>query len=280
MGIIDFRVRPLVSGYRNLRDNGTAHKFLTAFRLDTPLSVATGSMEDLLREMDASGIELSVVPGRQSPNTFVPNEALLELAQRYPGRFEIFPLFNPAFPEESLREVKDLVINGPCKGVSMEPGFGNTLLFDSEEYMPLYSLLNEYSVPLMATFSGSITPAMDASLPGRFQSVAKRFPNIPMIAGHGGWPWLREMFCAAFFTANIYLVPDLYSVRCPGQDDVRLAAEYMLRDRMLFGSSYPLVPMDAAVKNVEDWQLSPDSSRAFLYENARKLLAWKQANQI
>ena len=83
--------------------------------------------------------------------------------------------------------------------------------------------------------------------------MAKRFPNIPMIAGHGGWPWLREMFCAAFFTANIYLVPDLYSVRCPGQDDVRLAAEYMLRDRMLFGSSYPLVPMDAAVKNVEDW---------------------------
>lgn len=278
MGIVDFRVRPLVSGYINLRDNGTTAKFLTAFRHETPVSVTTGSMEELLREMDASNIEISVVPGRQSPKTFVPNTELLELANRYPGRFEIFPLFNPAFPEESLQEMKELVISGPCKGVSIEPGFGNTLLFDSDAYMPLYELLNEFSVPLMATFSGSITPTMDASLPGRFQAIAKQLPNIKMIAGHGGWPWLREMFCAAFFTPNIYLVPDLYSIRCPGQDDVRLAVEYMLRDRMLFGSSYPLVPMDAAVKNVRDWNLSADSSRAFLEENAKKLLDWKHAN--
>lgn len=202
MGIVDFRVRPLVSGYCNLRDNGTVDKFLTAFRQETPLSVSTGSIEDLLREMDASGIELSVVPGRQSPRTFVPNEELMKLADRYPGRFEIFPLFNPAFPEESLKEIKDLVISGPCKGVSIEPGFGNTLLFDSQAYMPLYALLNEYSVPLMATFSGSITPTMDASLPGRFQAVAKQFPNIPMIGG------ARRLALAAGNVLRRFLYPE------------------------------------------------------------------------
>lgn len=68
--------------------------------------------------------------------------------------------------------------------------------------MPLYALLNEYSVPLMATFSGSITPTMDASLPGRFQAVAKQFPNIPMIGG------ARRLALAAGNVLRRFLYPE------------------------------------------------------------------------
>lgn len=272
MGIIDFRVRPLYGGYEVLADNGTMERFLKAFRCEISPSMREKSVEALLKEMDEADVEQAVVPGRQSENTFVSNGKLVELSDRYPGRFTVFPLYNPLHPEESLKEVKDYVLHGPCRGISIEPGFGNSLFFDSPEYRPLYEFMNEYSLPLLTTFSGSISRLIDASLPEKFHFVAKEYPRITMIAGHGGWPWFRELCCMAFFTPNIYLVPDLYSVHCPGEEDVRLAAEYILRDKILFGSSYPLLPMKDAVDHVRGWNLPEDSLNAVFGGNAEKIL--------
>lgn len=272
VGVIDFRVRPLWGGYRALADNGTADRFLWAFRCEKPTSVAQNSVELLLREMDEAGVELAVVPGRQSAATFVANEELMELTRRWPDRFSVFPLFDPLQPEESLEEIKALTLHGPCRGVSIEPGFGNTLRFDAEEYQGLYAFLEERGLPLLSTFSGSITPVIDGTLPGRFHAMARKYPHIPMVAGHGGWPWFQQLCSMAFFTPNIYLVPDLYSVRCPGWEDVRLAADNMLRDRVLFGSSYPLVPVKDAVENARSWELQEDSRRLFFHDNAAALL--------
>jgi len=272
MGIIDFRVRPLYGGYRALADNGTAERFLTAFRCEPSPSILQRSMELLVREMDEAGVELAVVPGRASPATRVTNEELMEVAQKWPGRFFIFPLYDPMGGEESLEQVKDLVLHGGCRGVSIEPGMGNSLRFDSEAYQPLYRWMNERGTPLLTTFSGSITPVIDQTLPSRFHAMARRYPDMAFIAGHAGWPWLRELFSMAFFTGNIYLLPDLYSFNCPGEEDVRLAADNILRDRMLFGSSYPLLTVGGAVEHVKGWGLREDSQRLLFHDNGAKLL--------
>lgn len=280
MKCIDFRVRPLIDGYRAMVKNKTTETFLTAFRCQTPASVREQSVELLLREMDEAGVDLAVVPGRRSGLTKVSNEALVRLMEEYPERFSVFPLYDPERPRESLQEIVDLTQGGPCLGVSIEPGFGNSLCFDSEEYQPLYEYMNRYHLPLLATFSGSITPVLDASLPGRFQKVAKQYPGITMIAGHGGWPWFREMCCIAFFTSNVFLLPDLYSMHCPGEEDVRLAANYMLREKMLFGSSYPLLPLAEAVDHVRGWDLFTDSRELFLCKNAESILGAARKNKI
>lgn len=279
MKCIDFRIRPLVDGYRAMVANKTTEKFLNAFRCSPPASVKEQSVELLLREMDEAGVDLAVVPGRQSQMTNVSNEALVRLAERYPERFSVFPLFNPLKAQESLQEIIRLTKEGPCLGVSIEPGFGNDLCFDAVQYQPLYEYMNESHLPLLATFSGSIAPVLDASLPGCFQAVAKQYPNMPMIAGHGGWPWFREMCCVAFFTPNVFLLPDLYSMHCPGEEDIRLAANYMLRGKMLFGSSYPLLPVKEAVRHVEGWELFADSRDLFLYKNAENILNTARKNK-
>ncbi|MCC8060545.1 MAG: amidohydrolase family protein [Clostridiales bacterium] len=271
MKIIDFRIRPLWNGYQNFVINGTTEKFLTAFRYAKPQSVLECSVEQLLCEMDEAGISMAVIPVRQTVKTFVSNREMLELVKRYPDRFLLFPLYDPNTPEKSMDEIKELVAEG-CKGVSIEPGFGNQLLFDDEHYRPLYSYLNEHSLPLMATFSGSITPVLDPSLPSRFHKIAKEFPDITMIAGHGGWPWFREMCCMAFFTPNIYLVPDLYALRCPGWQDIQSAANTMLRDKILFGSSYPLTNIRELLNDIFALDLKSDSLQMLMYDNAARIL--------
>ena len=135
MKCIDFRVRPLVDGYRAMVKNKTTETFLKAFRCSSPASIQEQSIELLLREMDEAGVDLAVVPGRQSRVTNVSNEALVRLAEQYPERFAVFPLFNPEKPQESLQEIVELTQGGSCLGVSIEPGFGNALRFDAAQYM-------------------------------------------------------------------------------------------------------------------------------------------------
>ena len=169
MGIIDFRMRPLYGGYQAMEKNGTVDRFLSGLNCEKTASMKEKSLKLLVKEMDEAGVELAVVPGRQSKGTFISNEELFEIGRAYPGRFEIFPLYTPENPEESLKEIRTYIDTEGIKGVSIEPGFGNSLLFDDEAYEPLYQLLEEREMILMATFSGSITPVLDPSLPGRFQ---------------------------------------------------------------------------------------------------------------
>lgn len=276
MSVIDFRMRPLYKGYCSFVQNGTTKKFLNALHYQESPSIEQRSVELLIEEMDDAGIDLAVIPGRQTQNTFISNEELFELKEKYPGYFEIFPLYNPDHAVESLKEIRTLVEHGLIRGVSTEPGFGNRLRFDDEAYKPLYELLNHHELIWMTTFSGSITPVFDMSLPERFHSVAKAYPNMKAVAGHGGWPWVREMISIAFFTPNVYLAPDLYANRCPGETDYIIAAGGMLKDQFLFGSSYPLVPVREAVNHVKGWGLDPDTERNVLCHNAAEILGIRE----
>ena len=68
-------------------------------------------------------------------------------------------------------------------------------------------------------------------------------------------------------------------MHCPGEEDIRLAANYMLRGKMLFGSSYPLLPVKEAVRHVEGWELFADSRDLFLYKNAENILNTARKNK-
>lgn len=276
MGIIDFRMRPLYGGYLSMAEAGTTDKFLTGLRCQITPSIRECSIELLVKEMDEAGIEKAVIPGRQSPGTFVDNQELCDLAMQWPGRFIPFPLYDPLRPKESLEEVRRILMDGPGGGVTIEPGFGNTLRFDDPGYFPLYRWLEDNGIPLMLTFSGSITPTIDCTLPGRLDLVAQTHPNLKIVVGHAGWPWSKELICMGFFRRNIYLAPDLYSMASvPGSEDYRLAAAGMLQDRFLFGSSYPLVPLGEAVDNVRAWKLDPACEQRVLHDTAAELLSWK-----
>ena len=133
MGIIDFRMRPLYGGYLSMAEAGTTDKFLTGLRCQITPSIRECSIELLVKEMDEAGIEKAVIPGRQSPGTFVDNQELCDLAKQWPGRFIPFPLYDPLRPKESLEEVRRILMDGPGGGVTIEPGFGNTLRFDDPD---------------------------------------------------------------------------------------------------------------------------------------------------
>lgn len=101
MGIIDFRMRPLYGRYQAMEKNGTVDRFLSGLNCEKTASMKEKSLKLLVKEMDEAGVELAVVPGRQSKGTFISNEELFEIGRAYPGRFEIFRFIRRKIPRKA-----------------------------------------------------------------------------------------------------------------------------------------------------------------------------------
>lgn len=85
---IDFRVRPPIPSYRNAEfynDIEDVSQRAARFGAEISPCAHTFSMEDLIREMDASGVEQAVVPIRKGCGG--DNEDLLHLFSEWPSRF-------------------------------------------------------------------------------------------------------------------------------------------------------------------------------------------------
>ncbi len=136
MGKIDFRVRPPYKTYLSTffegKDGGVGgqaglkdcrEKFLG---VSEGGSIETKSDEDLQEELQRAGVDLIVVPGRGGYN--VPNEEVLEYADKYPGKVIAFPFIDPIDGQKALDDIDKYVINGKGQGVALEPGISLTSL--------------------------------------------------------------------------------------------------------------------------------------------------------
>ena len=108
--IIDFRIRPPYKSFMNLGIIKGWQKGLepdprkmkpTGFERRFVPSVAEGSLELMVKEMDAAGITHGVIMGRRTNNPVygdADNADVYELAERYPGRFFGFGGIAPTSP--------------------------------------------------------------------------------------------------------------------------------------------------------------------------------------
>ena len=159
------------------------------------------------------------------------------------------------------------------RGIVMEPGLTKTPMFvEDERIFPLYERCQALGVPVMLMVGSNCGPGIEYSKPEHAERVAKAFPKLNIILSHGGWPWVTEAIHVAYRYKNVYLLPDLYQFNGPGSGEYLAAANYILRDQMLFGSAYPYVSLREAVDYFLEGRLRPVAQPAFLAGNARRIL--------
>lgn len=278
MAIIDFRVRPPFKNYLNFFANAEhLGSFAGQFGLPLAPSIKEKSEELFIKELDEAGIDIGVIPGRQLMG--VTNDELFEFADRYPGRFYIFPNINALDTEAALEAIDKYIVHGTGKGISIEPTFGPPEYvhdFDDKRAFPIYEKLQELGVPLMITYSAYVTQNIDDNYNLKLDLLAQAFPNLKIIVAHAGWPWFKETVAIAFRRKNVYLLPDIYANGVvPFSDDMRLAAKYLLQDQILFGTAYPIAPIVESTENAKKWDLTEEGREKFFHGNAEKLLGLK-----
>lgn len=276
MSIIDFRVRPPYGTYQNFVNSISAES-LGKYVFEYKGSLKTKAFDDFIKELDDTGIEKVVLQGRHGMGLYVENQELFDLVDKDPDRFIAFPFFDPLEGQKALDEIDTLIINGKGKGAALEPGLPEAgklgYKFDDPRVYPFYKKLEKNDIPILLTYSFLALEELDTDSPRQLDKVAKDFPNLKIVVAHAGWPWTLESIAIAFRRPNIFLSPDTYATRGPGAQDYITAAKTILKDKIIFGSSYSIIPIDQTVELIKnDWGLDEETLEKVLYKNAAKVL--------
>ncbi len=252
-GIIDFRLRPPLGGFLTtimFREKERTMARTRQLSLEPPSSLAELSVEKLLAEMDAAGVEMGVITGRNTGTGFgtVGNAEVAAIAARYPGRFVACGAVNPVDPK-ALGELDRIIGEWRMPAVAMEPAFApQPMRANDRRLYPIYACCADRALPVILTLSAFTGPDVGYCDPVDVDQVAHDFPTLKLVIAHACWPWVQPVLGVAFRRTNVYLAPDIYAINLPGRDDFALAARTYLQDRFLFASGYPFAPVGGALE--------------------------------
>jgi len=172
-------------------------------------------------------------------------------ADKFIGFLTVHP-HQPDVLEEIERSTQDLGL----RGIKLGPNYQN---FDplGPEAFAVYQRAEELGLPIL--FHQGTSPVQFADLdfahPRHMDRVAMAFPNLKVIMAHIGHPWQIDCIVVvrkhpnvyADISANFYRPWSYYNA-------FRLATEWGVLDKLLFGSDYPI----AAPKETMDalWRVN------------------------
>lgn len=276
--IIDFRSRPAFLAEFYGATPGTS-----GYETAKWLNRRTGSLKDdhfhasftldgYLEEIRQSGITQAVLVGRDTPGLVIRNERIAELTAGNPellGLGSVDPQTNGI--EVALAGVEHSIKVLSQKGINLEPGFGAPALHaDDPVFWPIYEVCQALEVPV-CLMSGPTTPNLTYNDPAAVGRVARAFPKLSIVCYHGFWPRVNEMIGVAFRYENVYLCPDMY-LFAPGSTAYVEAANGVLQEQFLFGTSYPFRAMRQTVEDFVRLGWKDGVLEKVLYGNARRLL--------
>lgn len=237
--------------------------------------------EDFLAMMDAAGVDIAVLHGEDQETTFdkrIPNEIVAGLVAEYPERFLGFAGVDPHKGREAVEELERWVAGEGFRGAMISP-WEHLLFSDDERYWPVYEKCVELDIPIWIHASVNFSPQipLEYGHPLRLDRVAVRYPELKIIAGHAGWPWVLEMVAVAWRHRNVYMDISGVRQRYMGMPDTGWGplihyGNSVLQDRILFGTAWPLLALDRAVEDVRGLPLKDEVRAKWLGENARRLL--------
>lgn len=254
---------------------------LYSFDEETAGLISSFETEHFLAMMDAAGVDLVVLHGEDQETTFskkIPNEIVADIVERYPERFLGFAGVDPHKGDAAVEELDHAVKEMGLVGAMISP-WEHLLFSDDERYYPVYEKCVELDIPIWIHASVNFSPQipLEYGHPLKLDRVAVRYPDLKIIAGHAGWPWVTEMMAVAWRHKNVYM--DISGIRQKymgmpntGWGPLIHYGNSVLQDKVLFGTAWPLLPLDQAVEDVKALPLKEEVKVKWLGENARRLL--------
>jgi len=109
------------------------------------------------------------------------------------------------------------------------------------------------------------------SNPMLLEDVAIAFPDMQIIVAHPSWPWQDEAISLAMHKPNIWIDLSGWSPKYFPPQLVQYA-NTLLKDRILFGSDFPLITPDRWLKDFAEAGFKDDVKPLILKQNAMRLL--------
>ncbi|MGZ4389267.1 MAG: amidohydrolase family protein [Gaiellaceae bacterium] len=219
-------------------------------------------------------VDAETVTGRRA----VPNEEIAEVAAANPDVLIPFASVDPN-RKDAVTETKRLIRDHAFRGFKFHPNIQAFFPNDRAVY-PLYEAIAEAGLPVLFHTGhsgiGSGLPGgggvrLKYSNPMHADDVAVDFPELTIVLAHPSFPWQDEAISVALHKRQVYIDLSGWSPRYFPPQLVQYA-NTLLKDRVLFGSDYPMITPDRWLADFEQAGFRDEVRPLILKENAARLL--------
>jgi len=261
--------------------DGSLGPFLAPAERYFRTSVALRSAEELAaayEHLDCVGVLLGWDAETATGRPPLPNDLVAEIVRRFPGRFVGLAGIDPWKGEAARAEMRRCREELGLVGYKFHPSM-QAFRPDDARWGPIFELAAAERAPcLFHTGTSGIGAGMPGgqgielgwSRPIHLDPLAARFPELPIVMAHFGWPWHTEAIAIALHKGNVWLEVSGWA---PGRVPAEVvdAAERGLADRVLWGSDGPFFDPGRVL---DGWagRLSPPAFTRVARDNAARLL--------
>jgi uncharacterized protein len=209
----------------------------------------------------------------------VPNEEIAAAALANADVMIAFASIDPHKGRLGAREARRLIEEHGVKGFKFHPTVQGFYPYD-EIAWPIYEVIAEHRLPaIFHSGHSGIGSGMrcggglrlEYSNPMHLDDVAIRFPDMQIVIAHPSWPWQDEALSVAMHKPNVWIDLSGWSPKYFPPQLVQYA-NTLLRDRVLFGSDYPLITPERWLKDFEEAGFRDEVKPLILKRNAMRLL--------
>lgn len=238
------------------------------------------TIEQYLAKMDRAGIERSLLIAVRAGDINVkggfeiPYQRVHEVCGQHPDRFSGLAGIDPFRGMQGLRDLEWSVRELGFVGAHLYPHWCG-LAPDHAKYYPYYAKCCELDIPIMMQVGHNLVYSRERRLPsvGRpicLDQVAIDFPELRLIGIHIGIPWTDEMISMCWKHENVYTAGDAYAPRYWPKQYVHYANTFG-REKVLFGTDWPVIDPERAVREVGELGLHEKSWHLLMRENAMRV---------
>ncbi len=209
----------------------------------------------------------------------IPNEEIAAAAKENSDMTMAFASIDPHNGKMGAREAERLIKEHGVKGFKFHPtvqGFHPS----NKMAWPLYEVINAHKLPaIFHTGHSGIGSGMycggklrlEYSNPVHLDDVAVNFGDMQIVMAHPSFPWRDEALSVATHKPNVWIDLSGWSPKYFPKQLVHYA-KTLLKDRVLFGSDYPLITPERWMKDFEEAGFKPEVMPRILKGNAVRLL--------
>jgi uncharacterized protein len=205
------------------------------------------------------------------------NAITSEVIRLFPDRVLGFAHVSAFDGMRAVRELERLVREEGFSGMCVDSLYDQVRASDAR-YYPLYAKCIELGIPVRVytAMTYANDRPYDVGHPRELDRVAIDFPELKMIAGLAGWPWVNEMVGLLRRHPNLYCDtaahrPRHFATKGSGWEMFMQFGNTLLQDKVMVGLSWNLLglTMEEAIAEYLALPLKDSVKEKWLYSNAR-----------
>ena len=229
------------------------------------------SVESTLGAMDEAGVDIALLSAWYGPEgDLISNEEVSRQIEAAPTRFRGLASVDLFHPMAAVREIRRWVDGKTFVGVRIVPWLWD-LPPNDRRYYPIYAACAEAGVPFCTQIghTGPLKRSETGRLIPYLEDVLLDFPELVVVGGHVGFPWLDELVTLSVKFPNFHVDTSAYVLH-------RLPPAFVGwmkgigKTRVMFGTNWPMLSPAKCLEGLSGLGLSEQQTEMFLSGNARQ----------